>query len=50
MSTAKATPQNLASRKFPMQMLCEIAGAEMDANGELLQYKALMRPPKYRPI
>lgn len=45
MSTANATPQNMASRKFPMQMLCKIAGAVMDANGELLQYKALMMRP-----
>ena len=50
MSTAQPTPINLASRKFPMQMLCEMAGAIMDVNGGLLEYIHLMKREEYRNI
>ena len=50
MSTAKPSARNLSSRKFPMQMLCEIAGAVMDANGELLQYRHLIKRKEYREV
>ena len=33
------TPRNLASRKFPIKLLCKIAGAVLDrSTGELLDY------------
>ncbi|KAL7523277.1 hypothetical protein ACHAXR_000105 [Thalassiosira sp. AJA248-18] len=50
MSSANVTAQNLAARKFPMQLLCELAGAVMDANGELLQYRHLINRPEYREV
>eukprot|EP00956_Cyclotella_meneghiniana_P043249 scaffold260206_cov139-Cyclotella_meneghiniana.AAC.1 len=34
--------------KFPMQMLCEIAGAVLDAKtGELMEYRHLLKNPEY---
>ncbi|KAL7530483.1 LOW QUALITY PROTEIN: hypothetical protein ACHAXR_003517 [Thalassiosira sp. AJA248-18] len=50
MSSANVTARNLAARKFPMQLLCELAGAVMDANGELLQYHRLIKHPEYREV
>ncbi|KAL7529404.1 hypothetical protein ACHAXR_002949 [Thalassiosira sp. AJA248-18] len=50
MSSASVTAQNLAARKFPMQLLCELAGAVMDANGELLQCQHLIKRPEYREV
>ena len=50
MSTAQPTPINLASRKFPMQMICEMAGSIMDVNGDLLEYRHLMKREEYRDI
>ena len=50
MTTAQPTPRNLASRKFPMQMLCEMAGSIMDVNGNLLEYRHLMKRVEYRKI
>ena len=50
MSTAEPTLRNLASRKFPMRMLCEMAGAIMDVNGDLLEYRHLMKREEYRNI
>ena len=35
-STAQPTLRNLASRKFPMQILCDMEGSIMDVNGNLL--------------
>ena len=49
-STERPTPRNLSSRKFPMQMLCEMAGAIMDVNGGLLEYIHLMKREEYRNI
>ena len=50
MSNTNVTARNLAARKFPMQLLCELAGAVMDANGELLQYRHLIKRPEYREV
>ena len=43
MSTAQPTPRNLASRKFSMKILCEMARAIMDVDGDLLEYRHLMK-------
>ena len=50
MYTAQPTPRNLARRKFPMQMICEMAGSIMDVNGDLLEYRHLMKRVEYRKI
>ena len=50
MATAQPTPRKLASRKFPMQMLFEMAGSIMDVNGNLLEYINLMKRVEYRNI
>ena len=50
MTTAQPTPRNLASRKFPMQILCEMAGSIMYVNGNLLEYRHLMERVEYRKI
>ena len=43
MTTAQPTPINLASIKFLMQMLCEMAGSIIDVNGDLFEYIHLMK-------
>ena len=48
MSIAQPTPKNLASRKFPMQMLCEMVGSIMDVNGNLLEYRHIMKIVEYQ--
>ena len=48
--TAQPTPRNLVSRKFQMQMICEMAGSIMDVNGNLLEYRQLMKIVEYRKI
>ena len=48
MTTVQPTLRNLASRKFPMQMLCEMAVSIMDMNGNLLEYRHLMKRVEYR--
>lgn len=40
--------RQLASRKFPLLVLCELAGAVMDINGELLKYCHLVNRDKYK--
>jgi len=50
MSDAKVNPRSLAQRKFPLKLLCEMAGAIMDANGEMLEYRHLIKRPEYRDI
>ena len=50
-TSTPATPKNLASRKFPMKILCEIVGAVLDGStGELLKYWHLRINPKYRQV
>lgn len=44
-------PVNAASRKFPLQMLCDWAGVVLDGEtGELLEYRHLMARPKYKEV
>lgn len=38
----------LSRRQFPLLVLCELAGAVMDANGELLEYRHLVNRDKYK--
>ena len=46
-----ATPRQLASRKFPMKLLCEIAGAVLDGDtGEMVEYRHLRISPRYRDV
>ena len=50
-TSTPATPRQLASRKFPMKLLCEIAGAVLDGStGELLKYRHLRINPQYRQV
>ena len=42
-TTDQPTLRNLARRKFPMQMLCEMEGSIIDVNGKLLEYRHLMK-------
>ena len=42
------TARQTASRKFPMQFLCDFAGAVLDAEtGDLLEYRQLIKNPKH---
>ena len=46
-----ATLRQLASRKFPMQFLCEIAGAVLDGETEeMMEYRHLRISPRYRDV
>jgi hypothetical protein len=49
MSFKQLNPAKLAQRQFPLQVLCEIAGAVMDdETGELMEYRQLMKNTKYK--
>jgi hypothetical protein len=49
MSFEQLNPVRLAQRIFPLQVLCEIAGAVMDdETGELMVYRQLMKNAKYK--
>ena len=40
--------QRLAQRQYPLQLLCELAGAVLDpTTGDLLEYRHLLAHPKY---
>ena len=44
-------PRQAASRKYPMKLLCEMAGAVLDADtGDLLEYRHLIRRPQYQAV
>ena len=48
---AKHHCKNTAGRKYPLQFLHEYANAVLDAEtGELLEYRHLIKHPKYRQI
>ena len=48
-TSSKMDPAKLAARQFPLQVLCEIAGAVLDQEtGDLLEYRQLINHPKYR--
>ena len=43
------TPRAAASRKFPMQFLCDYANAVIDGEtGEIMEYRHLLKNPKHR--
>ena len=44
------TARQRDSQKLPRQLLCDLANALMDSNGELLQYLHLMARPEYRVV
>ena len=47
----KITPSQAASRKYPLEFLCEYAEAVLDgATGELLEYRHLIKHPKYKDV
>ena len=48
MTQVRASPHKLASRKYPLPFLCKLAGAVMDTNGNLLEYRDLMKHLKYK--
>jgi hypothetical protein len=50
LSQTIVTPLQLARCKFPMQLLCNMANAIIDTNGELLQYQHLMARLEYKEI
>jgi hypothetical protein len=43
----KLSPQSLASQKFPLEMLYAVLDKD---TGELMEYRALMKNPKYRKL
>jgi len=46
---AKVTAKSAASKKYPIQFLCDYAGAVLDGEtGELLEYRHLITRPKYK--
>ena len=49
-TTCHLDPAKLAQRKFPKQLICELAGAVMDRNGDLLEYRHLMKRDEYKQI
>jgi hypothetical protein len=49
MTFERMEPAKLAQRCFPLQVLCNIAGAVMDAEtGEMMEYRHLIKKEKYR--
>ena len=46
-SQLRVTPQNLASRSFPMEMINAVLDED---TGELMEYRHLMKSPKYRQL
>jgi hypothetical protein len=47
--TNTVTPQMAASRKYPMQLLCDYANAAINnKTGEIMEYQHLLKDPKHR--
>ena len=45
------SPRQAASRKYPLQFLCDLAYAVLDdETGDLLEYRHLMKHPKYKDV
>jgi hypothetical protein len=43
------TPRSTATRKFPLQFLCDFANAVIDnETGEIMEYRHLLKNPKHR--
>ncbi len=48
---APFTAKQAASRKYPLQFLCDLAYAVLDdKTGDLLEYRHLMKHPKYKDV
>ena len=48
---ATINPKAAASRKYPVQLLCELAAAVLDQDtGDLLEYKHLLKHPKLKKL
>ncbi len=48
---APFTPKQAASRKYPLQFLCNLAYAVLDdETGDLLEYRHLIKHPKYKDV
>jgi hypothetical protein len=48
---APFTPRQAASRKYPLQLLCDMAYAILDdETGDLLEYRHLIKHPKYKDV
>ena len=48
---APFTAQQAASRKYPLQFLCDLAYAVLnDEAGDILEYRHLMKHPKYKNV
>ncbi len=48
---APFSPRQAASRKYPLQFLCDLAYAVLDDEaGDLLEYRHLMKHPKYKNV
>ena len=48
MTTVPLKAKNLAARRFPLQLMCELAGAVLDPKtGELMEYRHLIKKPEY---
>ena len=48
-ASANISARSAASRKYPLQFLCDFAGAVLDgASGEMLEFRQLIKNPKYR--
>ncbi len=46
---AKLTAQSTAARNYPLEFLCDYANDVLDGEtGELLQYRYLIKSPKYK--
>jgi hypothetical protein len=51
MTFHKLEPAKLAKRQYQLQLLCDIAGAVMDAEtGEMMEYPHLIRKDKYKKV
>ncbi len=50
MSTTTPTARNLSSRRFPLQLLCEMARVVNDSSRELLKYGHLIKWQEVQPI
>ena len=47
--STKVTPSRLASRKFPLAVLCAFAGAVLDSTtGEMMEYRHLIKHPQHK--
>ena len=48
LTTVPLKAKNLAARRYPMQLMCELAGAVLDPKtGELMEYRHLIKKPEY---